>query len=36
MHRGIIEPAGEGLFRYSARGMFFLWTQLVKDMVKLG
>ena len=36
MSRGIIEPAGEGLFRYSPRGMFFLWTQLVKDIVKLG
>jgi hypothetical protein len=33
--RGIIRKSGEGTFRYSWRGLFFLWTQVLKDMVKL-
>lgn len=32
---GIIRRSGEGTFRYSLRGLFFLWTQVLKDMVKL-
>ncbi|MFK5922417.1 MAG: hypothetical protein QM496_09580 [Verrucomicrobiota bacterium] len=32
---GLIALAGEGTFRYSWRGLFFLWGQFVKDMVKL-
>ncbi|QQL45592.1 hypothetical protein [Sulfuriroseicoccus oceanibius] len=36
LDRGIIRPAGEGFFRYSPRGLFFLWAQFVKDLVKLG
>lgn len=32
---GIITESGEGTFRYSWRGCFYLWRQFVKDMVKL-
>ncbi|RYD34968.1 MAG: hypothetical protein EOP86_09690 [Verrucomicrobiaceae bacterium] len=32
--RGLIVKAGEGTFRYSWRGCFYLWAQLVKDMVR--
>ncbi len=35
LDRGLIMLAGEGTFRYSWRGLFFLWGQFVKDMVKL-
>lgn len=35
LDRGLITLAGEGTFRYSWRGLFFLWGQFVKDMVKL-
>ncbi len=36
LSRGIIvESSEEGKFRYSWRGLFFLWTQILKDMVKL-
>jgi len=35
LDRGLIALAGEGTFRYSWRGLFFLWGQFVKDMVKL-
>lgn len=31
--QGLIEPMGEGEFRYSWRGCFFLWGQVVKDML---
>lgn len=31
---GLIALSGEGTFRYSWRGLFFLWRQFVKDMVK--
>ena len=35
LSRGIIVAAtDEGTFRYSWRGLFFLWTQILKDMVK--
>jgi hypothetical protein len=30
---GLIELTGEGEFRYSWRGCFYLWFQMVKDMV---
>lgn len=32
---GIIELTGDGHFRYSGRGLFFLWGQFVKDMIRL-
>jgi hypothetical protein len=35
LSRGIIRESGAGMFRYSWRGLFFLWTQVLKDMVKL-
>ncbi|MES2997375.1 MAG: hypothetical protein V4733_11255 [Verrucomicrobiota bacterium] len=31
---GIIRLTGDGHFRYSPRGMFFLWGQFVKDMIR--
>ncbi len=31
----ILEPAGDGLFRYSWRGCIFLWVQVVKDMIRV-
>lgn len=33
LQQGLIEPLGEGEFRYSWRGCFYLWVQVVKDMV---
>lgn len=36
LEAGIIRPVRESRhFEYSARGLFFLWGQLVKDMVRL-
>ena len=35
LSRGIIKPSGEGTFRYSWRGFFFLWGQFLKDMARL-
>jgi len=35
LSRGIIRESGEGTFRYSWRGLMFLWAQFLKDMVKL-
>ena len=32
---GLIEPTGNGEFRYSWRGCFFLWCQVVKDMIRV-
>jgi hypothetical protein len=32
---GIIRLTGDGHFRYSIRGLFFLWFQFIKDMVRL-
>ena len=32
---GLIEPVGEDEFRYSWRGCFFLWFQVVKDMIRV-
>lgn len=33
---GIIKSAGEGTVRYSTKGYFFLWFQIVRDMLRLG
>lgn len=35
LDHGIIEPADDGHFRYSVRGLFFLWKQFAKDMIRL-
>lgn len=32
---GIIELTGDGHFKYSKRGLMFLWGQFVKDMIRL-
>jgi hypothetical protein len=32
---GLIEPVGDGEFRYSWRGCFYLWFQVVKDMIRV-
>jgi hypothetical protein len=31
---GIIRLTGDGHFRYSKRGLIFLWGQYLKDMVR--
>ena len=35
LDKGIIRLTGDGHFRYSFRGLLFLWRQFVKDMVRL-
>jgi len=35
LDKGLIRLSGQGTFRYSWRGMIFLWLQFVKDMVKM-
>ena len=36
LEHGIIEPTEEGKhFRYSKKGLFFLWKQFAKDMIRL-
>ena len=35
LSKGIIRLTGDGHFRYSFRGLFFLWRQFIKDMVRL-
>jgi hypothetical protein len=35
LSEGLIAPTGEDTFRYSWRGLVFLWAQFVKDMVRL-
>jgi len=35
LEEGIIESADEENYRYSKRGLFFLWKQAVKDMIRL-
>jgi hypothetical protein len=32
---GIIRLTGDGRFEYSVRGLFFLWGQFIKDMIRL-
>ena len=35
LSQGVLKPSGEGVCRYTWRGLIFLWMQLVKDMVGL-
>lgn len=35
LETGLITLTGDGHFRYSTRGLFFLWKQTVKDMIRL-
>lgn len=35
LDHGLIRPAGDGTFRYSGRGLVFLWKQYVRDMIRL-
>ncbi len=35
LESGLIEPLGDGEFRYSWRGCIFLWLQVVKDMLRV-
>ncbi len=35
LDRGLIKLSGNGTFRYSWRGLVYLWLQSVKDMVRL-
>lgn len=35
LDRGLIKLSGNGTFRYSWRGLFYLWKQAVKDMIRL-
>jgi hypothetical protein len=35
LDHGIIEFAGDGFFSYSTKGLFYLWGQFIKDMVRL-
>jgi len=35
LDHGIIEFAGDGYFCYSTKGLFYLWGQFLKDMVRL-
>lgn len=32
---GIIRLTGDGHFRYTIRGLFFLWRQFIRDMIRL-
>jgi hypothetical protein len=34
LNTGIIRLTGDGYFQYSRRGLFFLWMQFIKDMVR--
>ncbi|MFK7910640.1 MAG: hypothetical protein AB8F34_08555 [Akkermansiaceae bacterium] len=35
LQQGVISLTGDGHFRYTARGLFFLWRQFVRDMIRL-
>ena len=35
LDRGLIKLSGNGTFRYSWRGLLYLWFQSVKDMIRL-
>ncbi len=35
LRSGIIRLTGDGHFQYSRRGLFFLWGQFIKDMIRL-
>jgi hypothetical protein len=32
---GLIQLTDDGRFQYSTRGLFFLWGQFIKDMIRL-
>jgi hypothetical protein len=32
--KGVLTPAGEGQIRYSWRGLFFIWIQFLRDLVR--
>ena len=35
LQQGIIRLTGDGNFRYTLRGLFYLWRQFIRDMVRL-
>ena len=35
LQQGIISLTGDGNFRYTIRGLFYLWQQFVRDMIRL-
>jgi len=35
IEHGIIQLTGDGHFKYTIRGLFFLWRQFIKDMIRL-
>lgn len=35
LENGIIRLTGDGHFRYTIRGLFYLWKQFVRDMIRL-
>jgi hypothetical protein len=35
LHKGLLRRAGEGEICYSMRGLFFLWWQFLRDLVRL-
>lgn len=35
LEHGLIQLTGDGHFKYSFRGLFFLWKQFIKDMIRL-
>ena len=35
LDQGLIRLSGNGTFKYSWRGLVFLWCQFLKDMVRL-
>ncbi len=35
LNHGIIQSTGDGHFRYTIRGLFFLWKQFIRDMIRL-
>lgn len=35
LEKGIIQLTGDGHFRYSFRGLLFLWKQFIRDMLRL-
>lgn len=35
LQQGIIRLSGEDHFRYTTRGLFFLWRQFIRDMIRL-
>lgn len=35
LNHGIIRQTGDGHLRYTVRGLFFLWKQFIRDMIRL-